>query len=299
MISFLFRKLCILILFCITFVNVNGAQIAVCSAENFYGSIAKSIGGKYVSVTSIISNPDADPHLFSTSPKTAMALAKANVVIYNGVDYDPWINSMLSVLDTKTRKDMIVIEVSDLVKINEDENPHIWYNPETFPVLALKLSEVFSKIIPDKKDYFEDNLESFQNNYKQVYKLIDAIKRNFAGTEVTATEPVFDYMAGMLGFNIKGKDYQWIIMNGSDPSPKITASFINLLKSKSVKILFYNNQVISSSTRNMLDIAKSRGIEVVGVSETMPLDTDATQWLIKTLESVKTALTATNKKQNQ
>ena len=42
----------------------NGSTITVLAAENEYGDVAKAVGGSHVSVTSIISSPDADPHEF-------------------------------------------------------------------------------------------------------------------------------------------------------------------------------------------------------------------------------------------
>ena len=68
--------------------------VKVVAAENFYGDLASQIGGANVAVTSILSSPDDDPHLFEASPETAKALGDAKVVIVNGVDYDPWMEKL-------------------------------------------------------------------------------------------------------------------------------------------------------------------------------------------------------------
>ncbi|WP_062790306.1 metal ABC transporter solute-binding protein, Zn/Mn family [Aquitalea pelogenes] len=70
--------------------QASGQPINVVAGENFYGDIAQQIGGKHVHVTSILSNPDQDPHLFEASASTAKALSAARLVVYNGIDYDPW-----------------------------------------------------------------------------------------------------------------------------------------------------------------------------------------------------------------
>lgn len=70
--------------------RIASAAIPIVAAENFYGDIARQIGGDQVHVTAILSNPDTDPHLFEASPSVARAFAGARIVIISGVGYDPW-----------------------------------------------------------------------------------------------------------------------------------------------------------------------------------------------------------------
>ena len=267
-------------------------SIKVCSAENFYGNVADMIGGKFVKVTNIISNPNSDPHLFSISSEIAIAIADAQVVIYNGADYDPWMTQFLAAQPGNNK--LAVINIAKLLDIKEGSNPHVWYNPQTFPVLAKFLAEKFSAIQPDNRSYFENNLKSFNSRYKTVFHLIDNIKSEHSGTSVIATEPVFCYMSDALGFDMKEKEFQWVIMSGSEPSPKMTADFTNQIKNKKIKILFYNNQVTDSTTKYILDFAKKHDIKIVGVSETMPDKKSVIEWLIDELKEVKKALADDN-----
>lgn len=290
-----FIKSSIIILMILACSLGNANDIVICSAENFYGNVAEMIGGKFVKVTSIISNPDADPHLFSTSPNTAITISKAQVIIYNGADYDPWMIQLLS--SRKSNSKLAIINVAELVGVKKGANPHIWYKPDTFPKLASLLAEKFSKIDPENKTYFEENLNSFNDQYKNIYSLIESIKSSFSGTNVIATEPVFGYMADALGFNMKGKRFQWIIMNGSEPSPNITADFIDELKSHTIKILYYNNQVTDPATENILNMARQNNIKIIGVSETMANNQNVIQWLTKSLVDTQQALTSINHKE--
>lgn len=268
--------------------TVFSNPILICSAESCYGSVAEIIGGKFVKVTSIISNPNADPHLFCISPKIAVAVTNAQIVIYNGANYDPWMMQLLASQPSNNK--LAVIDIAELIGIKKGNNPHIWYNPQTFPILAKFLAEKFSVIQPNNKLYFEDNLRSFTTRYKTVFSLIDNIKSKHPKTSVIATEPVFEYMSDALGFDMKEKEFQRIIMNGSEPSPKMTAAFIEQLKQTKTKILFYNNQVTSSSTKYILTLAKQNNVQVVGVSETMPNGKNVIEWLESELEEVQKAL---------
>src|SRR5437868_6544374 len=70
--------------------------LQVLAGENFWGSIAAQLGGSHVSVTSVVTNPNADPHDFESSTKDARAFATADYVILNGAGYDDWGSKLLS-----------------------------------------------------------------------------------------------------------------------------------------------------------------------------------------------------------
>ncbi|MGC1642520.1 MAG: zinc ABC transporter substrate-binding protein, partial [Pseudolabrys sp.] len=108
-------------------------QIAVVATENFYGDIARQIGGDRVAVVSIMSNPDQDPHLFETTPATVRQIAKAQIVIVNGANYDPWMEKLLA---ATPRAGRVVITAADLTGRKAGDNPHLWYDPATMPAVA-------------------------------------------------------------------------------------------------------------------------------------------------------------------
>ncbi|RTK96885.1 MAG: cation ABC transporter substrate-binding protein [Neisseriaceae bacterium] len=268
-------------------VNVFAAPINIVAAENFYGELAKEIGGKNVAVTSIISNPDADPHLFTTSPSTLKAVSAAQIIIYNGADYDDWMKQILANVD---KKKTIIINVADLMNVKSGANPHLWYKPETFPMVAKSIASNLNKLDPQDKDVTQQNLAKFLTDNNKVTQLITVNKQKYQGTPVTATEPVFGYMSDALGLKMYGQDFQWKIMNDSEPTPKMIADYEGLLTNKKVKLLFYNNQVSDSMTKNMQNLAKENGIAVVGVTETMPQDISVNQWLTNEINATSQAL---------
>ena len=263
------------------------APINIVAAENFYGELAQEIGGKEVKVQSIISNPDADPHLFTTSPSTSKALAQAQIIIYNGADYDSWIGQMLATVD---KSKVTIINVADLVGVKSGANPHLWYKPETFPKLAQVLADKLIQLEPQNKAQIQANLKQFITEHNQVNQAIQQTKTKYAGTPVTATEPVYGYMADAMGLKMQGLDFQWKIMNDSEPTPKMIASYQELLTAKKVKVLFYNSQVSDSITQNMQNLAKQNGIKVVGVTETMPPNMTINAWLLSGIRATNSAL---------
>lgn len=265
----------------------SGVPINIVAAENFYAELAKEIGGKQVQVQSIISNPEADPHLFTTSAATSKALNQAQIIIYNGLGYDAWMEQMLT---TVANKQVIIINVASLLKVPANQNPHLWYKPETFAVLAKVLAAYLNQLQPQQLAATNARLQAFLQQHAQLIKMLNAVRASYSGTRVTATEPVYGYMLEAMGLKVEGMDFQWKIMNDSEPTPKMIADYQNLLINNKVKLLFYNSQVTTSITQNMQDLARKHKIVVIGVTETLPKMMSVNQWLITEVKATAAAL---------
>jgi len=271
------------------------ADIKIVAAENFYGGVAHEIAGDTATVTSILTNPNQDPHEFTSDAATAKAVADADIVIYNGLGYDGWMDKLLGVAGKKGR---IVIRVADLVGAKDGDNPHIWYDPKTMPALAFKLVEDLSSRIGlqgsdvgKRRDLLLLNLETFKASMKPVLSEIATIKAKYGGTTVTATEPVFGYMSGALGFKMLNYDFQVNIMNDTEPSASQTAAFEKSLRSHAAKILFYNSQVTDPTTDSLKKIAQEAGVPIIGVTETQPPEFKTyAEWMKHELETVDAGL---------
>ena len=268
-------------------VHAAGGKIAVVAAENFYGDVARQIGGNHVAVTSILSNPDADPHLFETSPSTVRQIAAAQIVIYNGADYDPWMAKALAASPAASRA---VIVAADLVYKKPGDNPHIWYDPPTMPAVATALAAALGTADPAHKDDYAARLKTFLASLAPLNEKIAALRAKYAGSPVTATEPVFGYMAAALGLKMHDEDFQRAVMNDTEPSPHEFAHFESALKSRAVRLLFYNKQASDNLVQHLLDIARTARIPVVGVTETEPSGQPYQAWMMSELDATAAAL---------
>ncbi len=280
----------------LTAIVASADELKIVAAENFYGGIAQQIAGKNAVVSSILTDPNQDPHEFTSNAETAKSVADADIVIYSGISYDPWMDRLLA---TGGKPNRVVIKVSDLIGAKEGDNPHIWYDPRTMPALAAKLAEALSKASPDQAISFQKRVDDFNASMKPELELIAQIKKDATGIEVTATEPVFGYMADALGFKMLNYDFQLKIMNDAEPTADETSEFEKSLKSKTVKILFYNSQVSDPTTDRMQKIAQAAKIPIVGVTETQPLDQKSyVGWMLTELLHVKAALKLNQLKQD-
>ncbi len=266
--------------------------IPVVAAENFYGDLARQIGGARVAVTSILSSPDQDPHLFEASARTARELAGARLVIYNGAGYDPWMAKLLAASPTANRA---VIVVADLVRRKPGENPHLWYDPNTMPAAALRLAADLEILDAARKAAYQSRLRVFLQSLQPLSAKIAEMRRKYAGTPVTATEPVFGYMADALGLTMRNLRFQIAVMNDAEPRASDLATFENDLRQHKVKVLIYNSQATEAMARRMRDIAAQSHIPVVGVSETEPPGTTYQNWMLGQLTDLQHALASPGK----
>ena len=229
-------------------------KIAVVAAENFYGDIAKQIGGDRVAVASIMSNPDQDPHLFETTPGTVREITGAQIVVFSGADYDPW---MPKILNTAPQPGRVVIDISTLVGKKAGDNPHLWYDPPTMPAAAQALAAAFTAADPAHKAEFEARLKAFDASLKPINDKIATIRAKYAGAPVTASEPVFGYMAQALGLKMRNESFQLSIMNSTEPSAHDVAAFEDDLKHHKVKVMFFNKQASDKAVERLVNIARA------------------------------------------
>lgn len=268
-----------------------GSQIAVVAAENFYGDIARQIGGDRVTVVSIMSNPDQDPHLFETTPGIVRQLANAEIVILNGANYDPWMDKLLS---AAPRPGRIVISAAQLTGRKPGDNPHLWYDPATMPLVATALADAFAKADSAHASEYDARLKATLASLTRITQRVAQLKTKHAGVAVTATEPVFGLMTEALGLAMRNQRFQLAMMNDTEPSARDVAAFESDLKERKVKVLIYNSQVSEKLTERLRDLAGKAKVPVVGVTETMPANVSFHDWVLGELDALDKALSEPN-----
>ena len=260
---------------------------AIVAAENFYGDIARQIAGPNADVTSILANPDEDPHLFEASPSVARAISAARIVIANGADYDPWMNKLLAAAKSPTRQTIIV---ADLVGAKPGDNPHLWYNVETISLAAKSIAAALDAADPSHAADTSQRLQDFTRSLQPLRARIAAMRQLFAGISVTATEPVFAPMAAALGLVMRNQRFQLAVMNDTEPSASDIAAFEADLRGHRVRALLFNSQATNTAARRLLDITKQARIPVVGVTETEPAGKTYQTWMLDQLDALNAAL---------
>ena len=261
--------------------------VKIVAAENFYGDIAGQIGGPDVKVTSILSNPNQDPHLFEVSPSVGRNVSAGRIVIYSGIDYDPWMEKLLGATRSPHRRTIVV---ADLVGKKAGDNPHIWYDPATMLTLAKSLSQTLIAEDPGHTSGYEKRLARFEASLKPIQAKIAELRARLAGTPVTATEPIFGYMFDALGMRVRNQAFQRAVMNDTEPSVSDVAAFEKDLRTHQVKLLLYNSQATDPMAERMKEIASASHVPVVGATETEPPGESYQSWMMSALAAVDRAL---------
>jgi zinc/manganese transport system substrate-binding protein len=261
--------------------------ISIVAAENFYGDVAQQVAGSGATVTSILSNPDQDPHLFEASPSVARPLSAATIVVYNGADYDPWMAKLLAAARSPNRRTVIV---ADLVHRKAGDNPHLWYDPPTMPAYAKAVAALLAERDPEHKEDYPQRLNAFLASLHPMEAKIADMRSRFGGTAVTATEPVFGYMATALGLTMRNERFQLAVMNDTEPRVSDVAAFENDLLEHQVRLLFYNSQASNTAAQRLMKIAQQSKIPIVGVTETEPQGKTYQDWMMGELDTVAQAL---------
>ncbi|HUZ19917.1 MAG TPA: zinc ABC transporter substrate-binding protein [Acidimicrobiales bacterium] len=243
--------------------------VKVVAGENFWGNIAAQIGGDDVRVTSILTSPDADPHLYESSAANAIAVAEANLVIANGAGYDTWLSQLLGATRHAGR---VVVTVQDVLGMTgSDVNPHFWYDIPQVPKVAGAIAAALAGLEPAHAKSFAANLAAFDRSLGPVEAVIAQIRERYPRAPVAYTERVPGYLLEAAGLAVKSPvGFAAAIEDGNEPSPADSVAMDQLMSGHKVKALLYNAQTTSAVTEHVKSLAKSSGIPIVAVTETMP-----------------------------
>jgi zinc/manganese transport system substrate-binding protein len=265
-------------------------KILAVGAENEYANVIAQIGGRYVQVSAIMSDPNTDPHTFEASPSVAQEVSRARLVVQNGVGYDDFMSKIESASSDHQRQ---VIDVQQLEHLPDSTpNPHLWYKPTTMPLVAKALVADLSALQPAHAGYFKANAARFDASLQPWRRALHQFAAAHPGVAVATTEPVADYMLQAAGADdLTPFSMQADIMNGTDPAPQAVSLQNGLLSGHQVKAFVYNQQVTDSVTQEFLKHARAAGVPVVGVYETMPTPGyDYQSWMMAELQALQRAV---------
>jgi zinc/manganese transport system substrate-binding protein len=265
--------------------------IRVVAAENFWGSLASQLGGTHADVTSIIDNPDADPHDYEPTAADGRVIAAARLTLDNGVGYDAWATKLAAANPSPQRTDLVV---GKMVGADPGDNPHRWYNPSNVRAVIDAVTAAYKKIDPADASYFDATHDSLlTTGLKAYFDAIDEIKARYAGTPVGASESIFAMLAPALGLNlVTPPAFLTDISEGTEPSAHDKARIDAQIKNHQIKVYVYNSQNATPDIQAQVREAQAEGIPVTVITETLtPASASFQDWQVAQLDSLKRALT--------
>jgi zinc/manganese transport system substrate-binding protein len=268
----------------------GSGKVQVVAAENFWGSIAAQVGGAYVQVTSIIVNPDTDPHAYEPTPSDARLIAQARYVIVNGAGYDAWAPKLLDANPTSGRT---VLTVADLFGKKEGDNPHMWYSPSYVDQVVDRIASDLAKIdAADGSAITQQGAQYRSVGLKDYHDTISAIRQKYAGTRVGATESIAAYLTDGTGLTmVTPYSYLKAISEGTDPSAADKAEVQNEIATRAIRVFIFNSQNATPDIQGLVDKATAARIPVVKITETLaPATATFQDWQTGQLKDLLNAL---------
>jgi zinc/manganese transport system substrate-binding protein len=269
--------------------TTNGsASLQVVAAENFYGDIARQLGGNHVSVTSILSDPNVDPHEYQSNVQTGITVSKANLVIENGGGYDDWMDKILSAAPDDHR---LVLKGFDLAPTRLPENEHVWYSFTDVTTIAQAITADLKKLDPADAVVFDGHLRTFVASLQPLQQKMAAIKAKYGGSPVGLTETIYLYQAQPEGLKVLTPfAFEKAIAEGNDPPADAVIAATDQITNRQIKVLIYNEQTVTPVTTNLQNLAQTKSIPLVSVSETMPPGKTYQTWMMDQLTRLQAAL---------
>lgn len=269
----------------------SGRVLQVVAAENFWGSLISQIGGSHIQVLSVVSDPNADPHEYESNAADARAVSGADYVVENGAGYDTWMDKLLSASDNQNKE---VLNIADFLGKKEGDNPHMWYSPEYVNAVIARMEQNLITLDPADTSYYQAQYAALQSNLAEYQNRIAAIKQQYGGVQVAATEDIFAYLAAASGLNLVSPPvFIEAVAEGNDPPAQSIVQFEDQLKSGKIRVLVYNEQTVTPLTQNIKALAAEENIPVIGVTETIyPPDATFQEWMNAEILNLQTALAA-------
>jgi zinc/manganese transport system substrate-binding protein len=266
-----------------------GGKLDVVAAENVYGDIAAQIGGPRVAVTSLLTSPTADPHLFEPGTSSGLAVADAKVVLQNGLGYDAF---MTRLENAAPSKDRVVVTLADVLGVHgKDANPHLWYDVPQLDRIATAIATAFTQADRSHAAAYRRGLQRFEHTLGPLRREVATIRARFPGALVAYTERVPGYLVSAAGLrNLAPDSFTRPLEEGVEPSASAVAAMSELVAQRRIRVFLYNSQAVSPLTARLRSAAQEAGIPVVPVTETLPPHLTFQQWQLEQARALAAAL---------
>jgi zinc/manganese transport system substrate-binding protein len=268
----------------------GGGRLKVVAAENFWGSIASQLGGSRVDVSSIIVNPDTDPHSYEPTAADARTIAGAQLAIVNGIGYDDWAPKLLTASPAEGR---IVLNVGGLLGLKNGDNPHQWYSPASVKRVVGQIVADYDRLDPANAGYYAAREQTLETRSLARYDELRAqIRAKYAGTPVGYSESIFRPLGEDLGLKLLTPySFAKAIAEGGEVTAQDKRTVDEQAEGRRIEVWVFNGQNVTPDVQRVNEIARAHGIPIATVTETLePASDTFEQWQVAQLEGLERAL---------
>jgi zinc/manganese transport system substrate-binding protein len=269
--------------------GASTGKLQVAAAENFWGSLARQIGGEKVEVQSIIANPATDPHSYEPSAGDARSLSNAQIALVNGIGYDEWASHLLAA-DSGSR---VVLNVGKLLGLSEGANPHQWYSPAHVHTVIAQITADYDKLRPADASYFAQQRQQLERAGLARYEqLIAQIRSRYAGVPVGYSESIFQPLGEALALKLMTPySFAKAIAEGTDVTAQDKQTVDQQAETHQIKVWVFNSQNVTPEVQRVNQLVRAAHIPIATITETLaPASASFQQWQTTELEQLQHAL---------
>lgn len=285
----------------------ESGALQIVTSTNVYGDIVESVGGEHVEVTAIVNSLSQDPHSYEATVQDKLAVSKADLLVENGGGYDPFLHTLADSVEMDHEYVLSAVDIAGVAPVGEahaeeedhaeDEhdhgsfNEHVWYKLDAMADLAGAVGEKLAALDPENADTYEGNAASFAEELAELQDRAESLASDADGQAVAATEPVPAYLLEAAGLeDVTPADYTEAIEEGADVPVAALNEMQELVGSRSIAFLAYNEQTEGPQTQAVRSTAEATSVPVVNFTETLPEGEDYLSWMTANVENIAEAL---------
>lgn len=281
----------------------DDGELSIVASTSVYGDIAATVAGEHAHVESIVTSTAQDPHSYEVTARDRLALEGADLVVYNGGGYDPYVETVIEAMSAEPATVSAVV-VAGLVEghahDHEDDggdghhhldgvNEHVWYDLHIMGEVAHEIAVQLGELDPDNADAYEANAEEFLTELEDVDSDLAAVAERASGLGVVITEPVPGYLLAEARFDdVTPAGFSEAIEEGSDVPPALLAA--TLAAVADAALVTNNPQTAGPETQKVTAAADATGVPVVDFLELLPEGKSYAEWMRDNIAMLAAAL---------
>jgi ABC-type Zn uptake system ZnuABC Zn-binding protein ZnuA len=270
---------------------LTAAKVQVVATTTQLDDFVQVIGGDCVEVYGVL-KPNVDPHDYEPSPADLDAMARADLIVKNGVGLERWLDGTITSSDTKAT----VVDTSAGVTLRAGDaedpagDPHIWQNPRNAKIMVTNIEQAMVQAEPACQAEFTANLSA----YTAKLDALDQANETAIGTrcskKLVTNHDAFGYYVDRYGLDFVGS-----IIPSFDTSAELSATdiatVVAAIKAQGVPAIF-SERSLPPKTADA--IGREAGVRVVQGDDALygdtlgPAGSDGATYLAMVAHNTKT-----------
>jgi zinc/manganese transport system substrate-binding protein len=231
-------------LVCTSLQSAAATPLRVVVSFSILKDIVRQIGGEDIEVTSLI-GPDTDAHVFEPSPDQARLLARAQLLVINGLGLESWLTKLTRSAQfagpvVTASEGITPLLTPETGNAKQSPDPHAWQDPRNIVVYAENVARALAtadaahaEAYRQRLGHHKAELEALDQRMRDELAAISEAQR-----KVITTHDAFAYYGKAFGVTFLAPEG---LTTDSEPSAKAIAALIRQIRREGIKALFLEN----------------------------------------------------------